>query len=420
MSQKGRPEGEYRSAQREGTPMSAPTFPMPRSGSPLDPPPEYAMFRAKSPMTRVTMWDGRHAWIVTRRKEVLEVLSSPHMSVDPSTPGYPYLTPARVATVKSLQTFITMDPPNHTHFRRMLTGDFTQKRMEELRPRVQQFVDGMIDEMQEHGPPADLVEALALRLPVTVVSLLVGVPLEDHDKLVRWSGARLDLSLDPAVTDRAANEMLAYFDALVREREAHPRDSSDLLGKLVAEQIRPGRLSRQDAVHMLNLLYFAGHETTGNQIALGALSLLLDARQRAILVSRPELVPQAVEEMLRYHTPTHYNSCRVATADVTIGGQLIRAGDGVYPLLAAANRDPAAFPDPDRFDIERSNANEQVTFSFGLHQCIGQPLARLELQTVFATLFRRIPAMELAVPFDELRFKKDFYVYGLFSLPVRW
>ncbi|MEO8751836.1 MAG: hypothetical protein ABI624_04070 [Casimicrobiaceae bacterium] len=147
--------------------MSAPSFPMPRTGSALDPPLEYATFREEAPMTRVTMWDGRHAWIVTRRKEVLAVLSSPCMSVDPAAPGYPFLTPARVATVKSLQTFITMDPPAHTRFRRMLTGDFTQKRMDELRPKVQELVDGMIDDMIDHGSPADLVESLALKLRVT-------------------------------------------------------------------------------------------------------------------------------------------------------------------------------------------------------------------------------------------------------------
>jgi cytochrome P450 len=171
---------------------------------------------------------------------------------------------------------------------------------------------------------------------------------------------------------------------------------------------------------MINLLYFAGHETTANQIGLGALSFLMHPSQRDKLMADPALVKNAVEEMLRYHTPPHYNACRVAIADVEIGGQMIRAGEGVYALLSAANRDPAAYPAPDTFDIERKNASEQIAFSYGLHQCIGQPLARLELQTVFSTLFKRVPTLKLAVPFDELKFKREFYVYGLQALPVTW
>jgi cytochrome P450 len=403
----------------DGPPVVA-SFPMRRTGSPLDPPVEYARFRAVGPLTRVRMWDGRTAWIVTRREEVLQVLASPDMSADPTREGYPFLSPARVETVKSLKTFIVMDPPDHTRFRRMLTGDFTYKRMEELRPRVQELVDGMLDAMIARGSPADLMESLALKLPVTVVSLLVGVPLADHDKLVRWSSARLDLTLDPAVTARAAEEMLAYFDDLVCERERNPRATPDLLGRLVNEQVLPGTLSRLDAVHMLNLLYFAGHETTANQIALGALSLLLDDEQRARLQADPRRVANAVEEMLRFHTPTHYNSCRVALRDVIIGDSVIRAGEGVYPLLIAANRDPGVFADPDRFDIDRANAADQVTFSHGIHQCIGQPLARLELRTVFATLLARLPTLRLAAPLSELRFKADNYVYGVYELPVSW
>src|ERR1700733_11886816 len=154
-----------------------PVFPIPRQGSPLDPPSDYDRFREEGPLTKVKMWDGRFAWLVTRREDVRAVLSSPHFSADPNKPGYPFLTPSRAATVKSYQTFITMDPPDHTKFRRMLTKDFTYKGMEERRPRVEQLVDSMIDEMIAVGPPVDFVKALALRLPVTVISMLAGVPL---------------------------------------------------------------------------------------------------------------------------------------------------------------------------------------------------------------------------------------------------
>lgn len=396
-----------------------PAFPLPRAGNPLDPPAAYDGFRDEGPK-RVRMWDGRHAWLITRRDDVRQVLSSPHFSVDPTKPGYPFLTPARAATVKSYQTFITMDPPDHTRFRRMLTKDFTQKRMEDLRPSVQALVDGMIDDMIAKGPPADLIESLALRLPVTVISRLVGVPSEADDMLVQWSNERLDLSVDAAVSERAGQRMLEYFEELLKKREASPGDTTEMLGRLVAEQIRPGHLSRLDAVHMLNLLYFAGHETTANQIGLGMLNFLLNPDQREKLLARPELVKNAVEEMLRHDTPPHYNACRVAIADVTIANQLIHAGEGVYALLTAANRDAAAFPEPQRFDIERQNASEQMAFSYGLHQCIGQPLARLELQTVFSSIFKRLPRLALAASFEQLQFKREFYVYGLQALPVSW
>lgn len=397
-----------------------PTFPMPRTGSPFDPPLEYVGFREEGPLKKVKMWDGREAWLVTRMEDVKELLSSPHFSANPAKPGYPFLSPARAATVKSYQTFITMDPPDHTKFRRMLTKDFTQKRMEEMRPKIQKLVDGMIDDMISHGPPADIVQALALKLPTTVVSLLVGVPEKDNHQLVEWSNQRLNISADPAVTKRANENMLRYFEELVQQREQNPGEPNDMLGRLVVEQIQPGSLSRLDAVHMLNLLFFAGHETTANQIGLGLLSLLLDPEQRAKLQADPSLVKNAIEEMLRYHTITHYNACRVAIADTSIGGQPIHAGEGVYALLTAANRDPAVFPQPDKFEIERQNAPDQVTFSYGLHQCIGQPLARLELQTVFHTIFQRVPTLALACKVEEIPFKKEMYVYGVNALPVTW
>jgi hypothetical protein len=397
-----------------------PEFPLRRTGNPLDPPAEYDQFRAEGPLKRVKMWDGREAWLVTRRDDVRAVLASPHFSADPTKPGYPFLTPARAATVKSYQTFITMDPPDHTRFRRMLTRDFTQKRMEELRPRVQNLVDRMIDDLLNGEPPGDIVRALALRLPVTVISLLAGVPLEDDAQLVRWSNQRLDLSVDAETSESAGKQMLEYFKQLLERREEDPGDGSDMLGRLVIEQIRPGHLDRKGAAHMINLLYFAGHETTANQIGLGVLHFLMNPEQRQKLIANPDLVKNAVEEMLRYDTPPHYNACRVATADVTIGGQTIHAGDGVYALLSAANRDPQAFQEPGRFDIERRNASDQMAFSYGLHQCIGQPLARLELHTVFSTLFKRVPSLTLAVPFEQIQFKRDFYVYGLQALPVTW
>lgn len=397
-----------------------PSFPMPRTGSPFDPPVEYDRFRQEGPLRKVRMWDGRDAWLVTRMADVRAVLANLHFSNNPAHPGYPFLSPARAETLKNYQTFITMDPPDHTRLRRMLTKDFTQKRMEEMRPGIEKLVDGMIDDMIAKGPPADLVQDLALKLPVTVLSLLVGVPGPDRDQLVKWSADRLNITLEAHKVTQATHAMLQYFDELVRRREQHPGEAADTVSRLVVEQIQPGHLSRKAAVHMLDLLFFAGHETTANQIELGVLSLMLHPQQRAELASDPACARNAVEEMLRYHTPTHYHACRVATADTTVGGQPVRAGEGVFALLTAANRDPAVFAQPDQFDIARKNAPDHVTFSYGIHQCLGQPLARLELQTVFQKIFQRLPRLALAVPFEDISFKKEMYIYGLRALPVTW
>lgn len=395
-------------------------FPFSRAGSPLDPPAQYQWLRKEQPAAKVRMWDGREAWILTRWNDVKEILSHPSFSANPLTPGYPFLTAARKATVTSYQTFITLDPPQHGHFRRMLTRDFTQKRMEELRPKIEAYVEALFDEMEAHGSPADFVKFVALKLPVTVVSLLIGVPYEDHENLVKWSADKLDLTLDPAITQQASKHMFDYFDNLLAEKERNPGEGSDMLGRLVREQIRPGNLDRYDALHMLMLLYFAGHETTANQLGLGTLSLLLDPQQKDALRDNPELVKNAVEEMLRFYTPPHLNACRVAIDDVEIAGVTIQKGEGVYPLLLAANRDPEIFDSPDEFDIRRENADQHIAFSNGIHQCLGQPLARLELQVVFSKLFQRFPSLQLAEPLDSLPFKHDMYVFGLHALPVSW
>lgn len=192
-----------------------------------------------------------------------------------------------------------------------------------------------------------------------------------------------------------------------------------MLSRLVIEQIHPGHVTREEVVRIASLLYSAGHGTTGSQIGLGTLSLLMNPDQRAELDADPSLLAGAVEEMLRFHTIAHFNSARVATADVTIGGQLIHAGEGVYPLIFAANRDPDVFPQPDTFDIHR-NPQEHVAFAYGVHQCLGQPLARLELHTVFSMLFKRLPDLRLAVPVESLAFNSTSQVYRLEALPVTW
>lgn len=403
-------------------PPESDTFPWPRAAAcPLHPPPRYASVRESEPIKRVKTWDGSIVWVVTKMKDFRDVLTSPHFSASPQTPGYPSVSPARAAQSQSYQTFITMDSPEHGQYRRTLTKEFMMKRIDELRPFVQQTLDALLDQMIEKGAPADFIHDVALPLPSVVISIMLGVPYEDHARLQALSSNRMNLDISPALLRQSAQEMEQYIDRLLREKEQSPGDGDDLLSRLAIEWINPGKLSHADAVQMGALLYLAGHETTANQIGLGLLSLLEDRAQVDALIADPSLVRGAVEEMLRFHSITHMNSARVATADVMIGGQLIRKGEGVFAPVQAANHDPDAFPEPDRFDIHRETKGaSHVAFSFGVHQCLGQPLARLELQVMFETLFKRLPTLRLAVPLDALEFKRNGNVFGLVSMPVAW
>ncbi|BDC42727.1 cytochrome P450 [Paraburkholderia terrae] len=403
-------------------PFATERFPWPRdNAAPLAPPHQYATLREQAPVVQVSLWDGSLAWLVTDMEHFREVMTSPHFSASPLTPGFPFVSPSRAAQSKSYQTFITMDPPEHGQYRRTLTKEFMAKRMQELRPLVQRSLDQLLDDMANQGGPADFIAAVALPLPSLVISLMLGVPYADHDKLQKWSGDRMDLSIAPEALTQSAKSMNEYIDALLREKERDPGDGSDLLSRMAIEWINPGKLSHADAVQMATLLYLAGHETTANQIGLGLLSLFQHPEQRKALMEDSLLVRSAVEEMLRFHSITHMNSNRVATQDVVMGGQLIRKGEGVLALLHGANHDPVAFPEPERFDIRRDTKDQShVAFSFGIHQCLGQPLARLELQVVFETLFKRFPDLRLAVPEDALQYKDKSFVYGLKALPVIW
>jgi cytochrome P450 len=398
---------------------SAPDFPMRRC--PFAPPPEYAEIRKNEGLSKVTMPDGSEAWIATRYDDVRAILGDPRFSTAPSTPGYPFIAPARAALLKNEvpPTIIRMDAPQHTKYRRMLSKEFMVHHIDAMRPELQKTVDTLLDEFIAKGSPADLFEDFALTVPTTVISRMLGVPYEDRDFFQERSKAKLDLTADPEVPIRAGVEMREYLDRLITEKMAHPGNRSDLISRLVTSQVVPGHMTREEALATIELLLMGGHETTANMIALGTLSLLTHPEQKDALVADPSLVRNTVEEMLRFHTIVHYNGPRVAMEDVEVAGTLIRKGEGVLALITAANRDPKAFDHPDRFDIHRP-ALHHVAFSYGVHQCLGQPLARAELQIVFTTLFQRLPKLRLAVPVEDIKFRYDAFVYGVDALPVEW
>ncbi|WP_433211232.1 cytochrome P450 [Microtetraspora malaysiensis] len=364
------------------------------------------------------LWDGSTPWLITRYADARAVLADPRVSVDVAEPGFPHTNAVSKARDAQMKTLMQMDPPEHTAQRRLMTADFMIKKMEVLRPRIQQIVDELIDEMLAGPNPADLVEALALPVPTLVICELLGVPYTDRAFFQRVAGALVMDEGDPAQAMAASEELNVYLDALVDGKNAEPGD--DVLSRLAVEQYRTGAMTRREISTMGQLLLVAGHDTTANMIALGTAALLAHPDQlAAVRDGDPALVANTVEELLRYLSITHTEARRVAREDLEIGGQLIRKGDGIIVVKSIANRDPSAFPDPDALDVHR-RARHHVAFGYGAHQCLGQPLARVELQVVYGTLYRRIPTLALAVPLEDLTFKHQAVFYGVRELPVTW
>ncbi|MFJ8719269.1 cytochrome P450 [Streptomyces violaceus] len=395
---------------------AAPEYPMARAaGCPFDPPPDLTAQQGEGRLVKVRLWDGSTPWLVTRYEDQRALLLDPRVSADITRPGYPLQT---AAGGENNASFILMDDPEHARLRRMVTAPFAIKRVEALRPGVQKIVDDLIDGMLAGPGPVDLVEAFALPVPSLVICQMLGVPYEDHDFF--QENSRILIKRDAAMEDRMAahGRLITYLDELMGEKTARPGD--DLLSGLV-ERVSTGELSRRESARMGVLLLIAGHETTANMIALGTLALLEHPEQLALLrdTDDPKRVAAAVEELLRYLTIVHNGRRRAALEDIEIGGQIIRAGEGMVMPNDLANRDPAAFADPDRLDLRR-DARRHIAFGFGVHQCLGQPLARMELQVVYGTLYRRIPTLRLAAPVESVPFKHDGSVYGVYELPVTW
>jgi cytochrome P450 len=394
-------------------------FPMSRAAScPFDPPPILRALRAESPLTRVRLWDGSIAWLVTRHAEQRALLADSRISADAAHPHYPHRGPAQKELLAGERSFIVMDDPEHARMRRMLTAAFTIKRVEALRPAIQRIADRLIDDMLAGPPPLDLVAAFALPLPSSVICELLGVPYADHEFFQSNSKILLNNATTAEQARCARERLIDYLDGLLGQRLADPR--GDLLSEL-ARHVNAGDLTRHTAAMMAGLLLVAGHETTSNMIALGTLALLQHPEQVAALSATddPAVIRTAVEELLRYLSIVQSGRRRVALEDIPIGGQTIRAGEGVILATDAANRDASVFADPDRLDVHR-DARGHMAFGFGVHQCLGQPLARVELQVAYGTLFRRIPTLRPAVGLDEIHFKHDSLVYGVYELPVSW
>jgi cytochrome P450 len=386
----------------------------------------FAEMRATDPVVRQPGVDGETAiWFVTRHEDVVAVLldderfvRDPALAVDPEELEE-WTSRMPDAFQFTEQHMLNRDGADHRRLRRLVTKAFTPRMVEQLRPRMQEIADELLDAVEERGE-MDLVDDYAFPLPITVIAELLGIPTADRDRFRSWSNAVVTPPIGPeglAETGALLGEFVAYLRELFERRASDPGD--DLISALL--QVRDGgdSLTEQELFSMVVLLIVAGHETTVNLIANAVLALLEHPDRLAELSRDPTRIPAAIEECLRYDGPVERALTRWAAVDVELGGQIIPRGELVVAILASANRDSERFADPDVFDLGREDT-KHVAFGRGSHYCLGAPLARLEGEIALATLLRRLPGLRLAISRDELRWRPVPLFRSLSALPVAW
>ncbi|MET8999861.1 cytochrome P450 [Amycolatopsis sp. NPDC004169] len=382
-------------------------FPVRRPGEPF-PPEAYAGYRERAGLVRTTLATGQPVWLVSRHEDVRAVLTDRRISANPENEGFPKV--GRTGGVPTQDEipgwFVGLDPPEHDRFRKALIPEFSVRRIRAWQPLIQRTVDECVDALLAKGGRADLVEDFALAVPSLVISTMLGVPNDDRPFFEAKTKILVNLQRSTEQERAGAvRQLLRYITRLIGIKQKWPGD--DLITRILAT----GAITPQELSGVVMLLLIAGHETTANNISLGVVTLL----------ANPEWIgdERVVEELVRYHSVADLVAMRTAVEDVEIGGQLIRAGEGLIPLIAAANHDTAAFACPHEFKPDRP-ARNHVAFGFGVHQCLGQNLVRAEMAAVYRTLFERVPTLRIDAPLEELPFKYDGTLFGLHALPVRW
>ncbi|WP_410676213.1 cytochrome P450 [Amycolatopsis sp. cmx-4-68] len=390
-----------------GLPMTRP------ASSPFDPPEELARLREQNPLCRMVFPDGHVGWLATSHALVRTVLADTHFSSRYELLHSPL--PGEAAMERTPPAppglFIGMDAPDHTRYRSLLTGKFTVRRMQQLTQRVEEITAEHLDAMEHHGPPTDLVDAFAEPIPALVICELLGVSFGDREFFHSHVKKVNDIDATPEAKHGAFAALQQYLQELVSTKRTTPTD--DMLSDIAV-----GDLSDEELTNIGVLLLGGGFDTTANMLALGTFALLQNPDQLDVLRADPALTDQAVEELLRYLSITH-TGMRTALEDVELGGRLVKAGECVALSAVAANRDPDKFPDPDRLDLRRHSAGH-VAFGHGVHQCLGQQLARIEMRVALPALINRFPTLRLDVPAEEVPLRTDSDISGVHSLPVTW
>lgn len=394
-----------------------PPLHMRRNG--FDPTPELREIRESTGMRTVQNAFGMDVYLVTRHDDVKAVLADHQRFSNTRPPGFVLPGAPVVSEAEQQQAragnLLGLDPPEHQRLRRMLTSEFTIRRMKRLAPRIVAIVDEHLDAMQEAGAPADLVEGFALPIPSLVICELLGVPYEDRADFQRRSARQLDLSIPIPERLDLVRQGRDYMRSLVIRARREPGD--DILGMLVRDH--GTELTDDELVGIAGLLLLAGHETTSNMLGLSTLALLRHPEQLAAVRDDPDTVGPAVEELLRWLSIVHSGIPRITTTDVEVAGTPIPAGELVFVSLPSGNRDPDFVDDPETLDIRRG-AMGHLAFGHGVHHCLGAPLARMELRIALPALLRRFPDLALAEPFEDVEFRSFHFIYGLRSLRVSW
>lgn len=392
--------------------MTDPFMPLLRIG--LDPAPELGQWRTEKAVSKLEFPFGISAWLITGEDLVRTVLAdSGSYSND-----FARLTGAAdglTAPTPDPGGLGFADPPDHTRLRKLLTPAFTRHRLQALRPRIQQIVDGQLDLMEEAGGPLDLVQAFAMPIPSLVICELLGVPYEDREDFQRLSESRFDLFANLGDPMGAITESLQYLTELVQRQRVHPGDG--MIGLLIRDHGET--LSDQELAGLADGLLTGGHETTASMLALGTIALLQQPALAEMLRSGDDRTDAVVDELLRYLTVVQVAFPRFARQDLVLGGQRIAAGEMLLLSLSGADRDPALVPRPDTLDPAQATT-AHLAFGYGIHRCVGAELAKLELRAAFPALLRRFPALELVDPVEDIEFRQYSLVHGVDTLTVRW
>jgi cytochrome P450 len=385
----------------------------------FNPTAELREIRETDGVRTITSAFGMDVFLVTRHEDVKTVLSDHERFSNGRPPGFvlpgaPNIPEEEQASARA-GNLLGLDPPEHQRLRRMLTAEFTIRRMKRLQERVVEIVDAQLDAMEKAGPPADLVASFALPIPSLVICELLGVPYDDRGDFQRRTARQLDLSLPVPERMELQRQGRAYMSSLVERARRQPGE--DILGMLVREHGH--ELTNDELIGIASLLLLAGHETTSNMLGLGTLALLRHPDQLAAVRDDPDAIGPAVEELLRWLSIVHSAIPRITTTDVEIAGVPIPAGRLVFASLPSGNRDPEFIDSPEVLDIRRG-APGHLAFGHGVHHCLGAPLARMEMRIAFPALLRRFPTLAMAEDFTDVPFRSFHFIYGLKSLEVAW
>jgi nocardicin N-oxygenase len=356
---------------------------------------------------------GDPAFVVTRYEDTRTVLSDPRFSNNRNRPGV-----ARPVPMARDDSMVSMDPPDHTRLRRLVSGAFTARHVERHRPHVEHVIHELLDQMASAGPPADLVQSIAEPLPVAVICDLLGVPFADRTTLRELSTKLVSYTaFSFAEMARARDQLRAFMADLIAVKRAAPGD--DILSAMIAARDEGDKLSESELVSQAMLLLVTGHESSVSHIGNATVALLASPDQLKLVRDDPSVAATAVEELLRFAPPGDGGLLRVAVEDTELSGTMIPAGSLVLACLPTANRDPRQYPGPDELDVTRAE-NRHLTLGHGAHFCLGASLLRAELQMLYPALLQRFPELRLAIPAAELRWRRGMRISGYEEIPVTW